>query len=83
MRMFLFYIQLVSDVMNRANWHQYQVLTKRAERVRKLSTQLKWAPHIWMGVMDEAVAWVKHCLNPMLGPSEIEIRPTQGIDDFQ
>jgi hypothetical protein len=25
--------------------------------------------------MDEAVAWVKRCPNPMSGPSEIEIRP--------
>lgn len=25
--------------------------------------------------MDEAVAWVKKCPNPMFGPSEIEIRP--------
>ena len=25
--------------------------------------------------MDEAVAWVKRCPNPMAGPSEIEIRP--------
>ena len=25
--------------------------------------------------MDEAVAWVKRCPNPMQGPSEIEIRP--------
>jgi hypothetical protein len=25
--------------------------------------------------MDEAVAWVKRCPNPMVGPSEIEIRP--------
>jgi hypothetical protein len=25
--------------------------------------------------MDEAVAWVKRCRNPMPGPSEIEIRP--------
>ena len=27
--------------------------------------------------MDEAVAWVKRCPNPMMGPSEIEIRPFQ------
>lgn len=27
--------------------------------------------------MDEAVAWVKRCPNPMPGPSEIEIRPIQ------
>lgn len=25
--------------------------------------------------MDEAVAWVKRCPNPMAGPSEVEIRP--------
>lgn len=31
--------------------------------------------------MDEAVAWVKRCPNPMTGPSEIEIRPLQEMDD--
>jgi hypothetical protein len=29
--------------------------------------------------MDEAVAWVKRCPNPMLGPGEIEIRPLYEI----
>lgn len=33
--------------------------------------------------MDEAVAWVKRCPNPMPGPSEIEIRPIQKIEDFK
>ena len=32
--------------------------------------------------MDEAVAWVKRCPNPMLGPSEIEIRPVYETPDF-
>lgn len=32
--------------------------------------------------MDEAVAWVKRCPNPMPGPSEIEIRPLQELDDL-
>ena len=32
--------------------------------------------------MDEAVAWVKRCPNPMLGPSEIEIRPLYEAADF-
>lgn len=32
--------------------------------------------------MAEAVAWVKRCPNPMLGPSEIEIRPLFEIEDF-
>lgn len=33
--------------------------------------------------MDEAVAWVKRCPNPMPGPSEIEIRPLYEMSDFQ
>ena len=33
--------------------------------------------------MDEAVAWVKRCPNPMPGPSEIEIRPLYELADFQ
>ena len=32
--------------------------------------------------MEEAVAWVKRCPNPMPGPSEIEIRPVFGAADF-
>ena len=32
--------------------------------------------------MDEAVAWVKRCPNPMSGPSEIEIRPVFEASDF-
>jgi len=32
--------------------------------------------------MDEAVAWVKRCPNPMPGPSEIEIRPFYEEADF-
>lgn len=32
--------------------------------------------------MDEAVAWVKRCPNPMMGPSEIEIRPFYEMEDF-
>ena len=33
--------------------------------------------------MDEAIAWVKRCPNPMPGPSEIEIRPIYEMADFQ
>ena len=33
--------------------------------------------------MDEAVAWVKRCPNPMLGPSEIEIRPLYEMADLR
>ena len=33
--------------------------------------------------LDEAVAWVKRCPNPMPGPSEIEIRPLYEMSDFE
>lgn len=32
--------------------------------------------------MDEAIAWVRRCPNPMPGPSEIEIRPIYEMEDF-
>ncbi len=33
--------------------------------------------------MDEAIAWVRRCPNPMPGPSEIEIRPVYEMADFE
>jgi protein gp37 len=47
------YIKRVFDVMRRASWHQFQVLTKRSERLIQLDPVLKWQPHIWMGVSIE------------------------------
>ncbi len=39
--------------MNKAHWHRFQVLTKRAERVAELSDVLNWSDNIWMGVSVE------------------------------
>lgn len=47
------FIQQVFDVMRRAHWHTFQVLTKRSERLAALSPDLEWAPNIWMGVSVE------------------------------
>lgn len=47
------YIRQVFDVMVSANCHNYQVLTKRSERLAQLSAQLPWQSHIWMGVSVE------------------------------
>jgi protein gp37 len=51
------YIEDVVRVMVEANWHTYQVLTKRADRLRgMLSTRLRFAAdqrHIWWGVSVE------------------------------
>ena len=47
------FIQRAFDVMRRATWHQFQVLTKRAERLLELSTELDWSDNVWMGVSVE------------------------------
>ena len=49
----LSYIQEVFSVMKEANWHQFQVLTKRAERLLEFNTELSWSSNIWMGVSVE------------------------------
>jgi protein gp37 len=49
----LTFIRKVFDVMNQANWHRYQILTKRAERLAELDGKLPWGPHIWQGVTVE------------------------------
>ena len=86
------FIKRVFDVMNLAHRHQYQVLTKRSERVLELSRELEWAPPIWIGVSVEnekytyriddlrrTVAHVKFLsLEPLLGPlKKLNLR---GID---
>jgi len=48
------YIQQVFDVMKRAHWHRFQVLTKRSSRLAELSPFLEWSPNIWMGVSVES-----------------------------
>ena len=76
------FIQRVFDVMGRANWHQYQILTKRSKRLLELDGQLSWQPHIWMGVSVERQDYLSRIddlrqthahtkflsLEPLLGP---------------
>ncbi len=52
------YIQQVFDVMKRAHWHRFQVLTKRSSRLAELSPFLEWSPNIWMGVSVESQKYV-------------------------
>ncbi len=51
------YIHSVVRVMQTADWHTYQVLTKRSERMRDLLKsslrEAARAPHIWWGVSVE------------------------------
>ncbi|OFW01812.1 MAG: hypothetical protein A3I61_05555 [Acidobacteria bacterium RIFCSPLOWO2_02_FULL_68_18] len=76
------FIHRVFSVMRQADWHQYQLLTKRSDRLAERGRSLPWAPHIWMGVsvenarftyridhLRETDARVKFLsLEPLLGP---------------
>lgn len=47
------FIRSIFDVMERARWHQFQVLTKRDKRLVELAPQLQWPGNVWMGVTVE------------------------------
>ena len=49
----LSFIQKIFTTMHRADWHRYQILTKRPERLIELDAKLAWAPNIWQGVTVE------------------------------
>ena len=47
------YIQQVFEVMEAADRHRFQVLTKRSERLAELAGSLPWPSNVWMGVSVE------------------------------
>jgi protein gp37 len=53
------FVKSVFDSMVRADWHIYQILTKRPQRLSRMAKALPWPDHIWVGVSIESneVAW--------------------------
>jgi protein gp37 len=86
------YIRQVFEVMSQADWHVFQVLTKRARRLEEIASRLPWPPNVWQGVSVENARhiWrVNHLrqvpaavrflsVEPLLGP--IVQLPLDGID---
>ena len=76
------FILRVFDVMVRADWHVFQVLTKRSARMLQLAPRLPWPANIWMGVSLETANYTSRIdhlrrmpaavkflsLEPLLGP---------------
>ena len=52
------FIFQIFEVMNKAHWHTFQVLTKRPKRLAKIASKLNWTDNIWMGVTVEANEYV-------------------------
>ena len=48
------FIARVFDVMRETPQHTYQVLTKRAQRLSRVSGELDWPSNLWMGVSVES-----------------------------
>jgi protein gp37 len=85
------FIRSVFDTMRECPRHQFQVLTKRAERLVELAPHLEWSPNIWMGVSIENQKYAYRSrllasvpaairflsIEPMLGP--IHDLPLEGI----
>src|SRR5579862_2030068 len=62
------YILEVFDTMRKADWHVYQILTKRSSRMAEMGSRLPWAPHIWAGVsieLNRMVSRADHLLGPL------------------
>lgn len=47
------FVERAFEVMRKAHWHVFQVLTKRSERLLEVHQYLSWPPNIWMGVSVE------------------------------
>lgn len=47
------FVEQVFETMRAANWHTFQVLTKRPERVLQIAKRLPWPANVWMGVSIE------------------------------
>ncbi|HEY4669168.1 MAG TPA: phage Gp37/Gp68 family protein [Tepidiformaceae bacterium] len=85
------YIQRTFDTMERADWHKFQVLTKRPERAAELAHRLPWPKNIWMGTSVENQRWTNRIdelraipaavrflsCEPLLGPLALDL---SGVD---
>ena len=78
------FIARVFGVMRNARHHTFQVLTKRAERLAQVASELPWPDNVWMGVSVESEDYVDRIdhlrstpayikflsLEPLLGPMD-------------
>jgi protein gp37 len=85
------FIQQVFSTMKRADWHVFQILTKRSARLVELALALDWPENVWMGVSVENQRWTCRIddlrrvpaavrflsCEPLLGPLDLDL---SGID---
>jgi len=76
------FVERVFETMEMADWHEFQVLTKRADRLAEIAPDLPWPDNVWAGVTVESAEVVGRIdalravpaavrflsLEPLLGP---------------
>lgn len=81
------FLKLVFDVMEEADQHVFQILTKRHERMLKLASELPWPDNVWLGVSVENQKYVHRVdylrdvpatvrflsCEPLLGPLDLNL----------
>jgi protein gp37 len=80
------YIRRVFDVMVKARWHVFQVLTKRSGRLADLAGRLSWPSNVWQGVSVENADYVSRVADLVKVPAAVRflsVEPLLGpIDDL-
>lgn len=85
------YLCRVFDVMRKADWHVFQIFTKRSARLAAIAHVLPWSDNVWQGVSVESAQYVSRIghlqavpaavrflsIEPLLGP--IPELPLEGI----
>lgn len=81
------FVSAVFETMERADWHTFQILTKRPERAATLSADLPWPRNVWLGTSVENQRWTTRIddlrrtgahvrflsCEPLLGPLRLDL----------
>ncbi|HEX4344676.1 MAG TPA: phage Gp37/Gp68 family protein [Solirubrobacteraceae bacterium] len=81
------FIADVFEVMRRADWHTFQILTKRQERLADLGPRIDWPSNVWMGVSIENRRFVHRAEALRVVPAAVRfisaeplLGPLEGLD---
>lgn len=65
------YIRRVFDVMVKADWHTFQILTKRSHRLAALARDLPWPGNVWQGVSVETQRYTSRVTDLQTVPATV------------
>lgn len=66
------FIQDIFSVIKEANWHIFQILTKRSDNLKNLAHKLEWPKNVWMGVTVESKEYMDRINDLLDTPAAIK-----------